>query len=250
MGFVPSQLAPQVPVPILIFPLGAGAPSGCTPNKLANTDVVVIRRFNTESTAIGSVNANQIYVQVSECATDSQATPYLVDTGANAANLVLKARGCTTAIANAWQFREQLYYVRDYSVNVGDGIPTLVRMELGVDPADNTLKMMPNPLVEGIENLRVDLGLDTNSDGTIDAWRRCEALTPCSAADYSNVLAAKVYVLSRTLDQTREYTDDKTYDLGMSGTTTATGDHYKRHVYSALIGMPNRSGPREPILAS
>ena len=82
------------------------------------------------------------------------------------------------------------------------------------------------------------------------AWRRCDATTPCTAADYSNVMAAKVYVLSRTLDQSREYTDDKTYDLGVSGTTTAASDHYKRHVYSTLIGLPNRSGPREPILAS
>jgi len=108
----------------------------------------------------------------------------------------------------------------------------------------------PVPLVEGIENLRVDLGVDTDGDGSPNTWRRCDATTPCTAADYSNVMAAKVYVLSRTLDQSREYTDDKTYDLGVSGTTTAAGDHYKRHVYSTLIGLPNRSGPREPILAS
>jgi type IV pilus assembly protein PilW len=122
-------------------------------------------------------------------------------------------------------------------------------MELGVDPADGTFKMVPMPLVEGIENLRVDLGVDAAATGTPSTWKRCDASTPCTTADYSNVVAAKVYVLSRTLEQSREYTDDKTYSLGVSGTTTAAGDHYKRHVYSTLIVMPNRSGPREPVLS-
>jgi len=52
MGFVPhdptTSPPPELPVPIFIYPLGAGAPAGCTPNILANTDVIVIRRFNTE----------------------------------------------------------------------------------------------------------------------------------------------------------------------------------------------------------
>ena len=247
MGFVPHNPTaiplPEVPLPILIYPLGAGAPAGCTPNILANTDVIVIRRFNTEPTPVGSVVATQTYVQISECSTDPPATPYLIDTGANAANFTLKNRTCG-AQAAVWRYREQLYYIRDYSVNAGDGIPTLVRVELdgGVSA--------PVPLVEGIENLRVDLGVDNDGDGTPDAWRRCDAASPCTTADYTNVMAAKVYVLSRTIDQSRDYTDDKTYSLGVSGTVTAASDHYKRHVYSALIAMPNRSGPREPILAS
>ena len=221
--------------------------AGCTPDIVPNTDVIVIRRFNTEPTPVASVVSTQTYVQISECASgpsaDNPATPYLVDTGSNAANFILRNRNCSAA-ANLWRYREQLYYVRNYSVNAGDGIPTLVRVELDGGVSN------PVPLVEGIDNLRVDLGVDTDGDGAPDVWRRCDASTPCTAADYSNVMAAKVYVLSRTLDQSREYTDTKAYQLGVSGSTTATNDHYKRHVYSALIGMPNRSGPREPILAS
>src|SRR5580765_5403437 len=94
MGFVPSQLAPQMPVPVLIYPLGAGAPAGCTPNILANTDVIVIRRFNTEQTPLASAVGAQTYVQISECKTDNVATPYLIDSGANAANFILKDRVC------------------------------------------------------------------------------------------------------------------------------------------------------------
>jgi type IV pilus assembly protein PilW len=240
MGFVSNNLTPQMPVPILLYPLGVGAPAGCTPNILANTDVIVIRRFNTEQTPVASVVAAQIYVQLSECAADT--TRYKIDTGTNVANLDLKNRACS-APAALWRYREQLYYIRDYSVNAGDGIPTLVRVELDGGA------MNPVPLVEGIENLRVDLGVDTDGDGAPNTWRRCDAAGPCTAADYSNVMAAKVCPFAH-LDQSRDYIDDKTYSLGVSGSTPPRGDHYKRHVYSTIIGMPNRSGPREPILAS
>jgi hypothetical protein len=44
--------------------------------------------------------------------------------------------------------------------------------------------------------------------------------------------------------------DNKTYNMGLSGSTTATNDAFKRHVYSAMVSMPNRTGPREPQLAA
>jgi type IV pilus assembly protein PilW len=249
LGWVPAQLAPQMPVPVFTYPGGVGRPTGCTPNYLAGTDVVVVRRFNTEATPLASVVPAQYYVQVSECAGtgviagDNPATPYLINTGANASAFVLHKRDCTT-LADVWRYREQLYYVRDYSVVAGDGVPTLVRVELD-SAADNAM-----PLVEGIENLKVDFGVDTSGDTLPDVWKRCDAASPCTATDYVNVMAVKVYVLSRNIDQTREYTDDKTYNMGLSGATTAANDHYKRHVYSTMVGMPNRSGPREPTPSS
>jgi type IV pilus assembly protein PilW len=249
MGWTPSLLAPQMPVPVFVYPLGVGRPTACTPYYLAGTDVLVVRRFNTEATPLASAVGNLPYVQISECSTDNTATPFLINTGANASALILRQRTCGANKADLWRYREQVYYVRDYSVTVGDGVPTLVRVELDVD-SSGTLVSNPVPLVEGIENLRVDFGVDTNNDGLPDAWLRCEAASPCTSTEYSNVMAAKVHIISRNLEPTLTYTDDKTYDLGASGTTTATGDHYQRHVYSAQVAMPNRSGPREPSLAS
>ncbi|HUQ29574.1 MAG TPA: PilW family protein [Usitatibacter sp.] len=248
MGWTANVLNPHLPVPVFIYPLGAGRPTACTPNYLAGTDVIVVRRFNSEPIAVASAVANLPYVQVSECSTDvAPNVPFVFNTGTGG-GFAAKARNCST-VASLWRYREQVYYVRDYSVNVGDGIPTLVRMELDVDSSGARV-MNPVPLVEGIENLRMDLGVDNDGDGAPDQWRRCEAATPCTMTDYSNVMAAKVYVLSRNLEQTRDYVDNKTYDLGVSGGVTASGDQYKRHVYSALISLPNRVGPREPSLAS
>ncbi len=254
MGVVPDGLAPKLPVPVFVYPEGVGRPVGCTPDYLAGTDVLVIRRFNSEPVTVASITgstpaANQVFVQVSACKDDPPGTPYLIDTGANAANLKLKKLDCATA-AQVRRYREQLYYVRDYSTTAGDGIPTLVRVEL--DGSAAGIISNPVPLVEGIENLRVDFGIDTDGDGFPEAWKRCVAAAPCTAADYSNVMAAKVHVLSRNLEKSSGYTDDKTYSMGASGTVTPASAvaGYKRHVYSAQVAMPNRSGPREPALAS
>jgi prepilin-type N-terminal cleavage/methylation domain-containing protein len=47
-GFKPDALAPQLPAPLFVYADGAGRPVGCTPDYVANTDVVVVRRLNTE----------------------------------------------------------------------------------------------------------------------------------------------------------------------------------------------------------
>jgi type IV pilus assembly protein PilW len=248
-GFKADPLAPQLPSPLFVYADGAGRPAGCTPNYLAGTDVVIVRRLHTETVASTALagTPNQVFVQISECKDDDKNTPFIVDLGKNAANFKLKKVDCATA-ADVRRYREQLYYVRDYSVTGGDGIPTLVRVELDGDGTGVVSSAVP--LVEGIEMLKVDWGVDTDGNGSPDAWKRCDAATPCVAADWSNVTAAKIFVLSRNLEPTTGYKDDKTYGVGLSGSTTATNDSYKRHVYSAVIALPNRTGPREPILAS
>jgi len=253
LGWVPGPLVPptalQMAVPVFTYPDGVGRPTACTPDYQPGTDVVVVRRFNTEVTPLANVVGPQVYVQISECATDNPATPFIINTGSNVGTFVLHKKDCTT-LADVWRYREQLYYVRSYSMIKADGfpdnIPVLVRVELD-SAATNAV-----PLVEGIEKLRVDFGIDTTSpgDGLPDVWKRCDLATPCTATEYANVMAVKVYVVSRNIDETREYTDDKTYDLGLSGRTTAAMDHFKRHVYSTLVGMPNRSGPRDPTPSS
>ena len=128
MGIVPAQLAPQLPIPVFVYPSGVGRPVACTPDYLAGTDVVVIRRLHTETTttpAVGATAADKgrMFVQISECAKDNKDTPYLFDTGANVVNFKLKKIDCVTG-APLRRYREQLYYVRDYSVTAGDGIAT------------------------------------------------------------------------------------------------------------------------------
>lgn len=245
----------QAPVPIFGYALGNGAPPTCLTNLIPGNDIVAIRRFNSEplTPAEALLNMDRWYLQNAQCSADIDAdpmNPFIMGTGGGPAGGFSKRKvDCGVDYANVWRLREQVYYLRNCStcLPTPDGIPTLWRAEL--DPTA-LVTMKHYPLVEGIEALRVDYGVDNNGDGLPDLWTRCDTLSPCTAAMWGNVMAVKVYLISRNLEQSPNWVDNKTYSLGLWGETLPVNDKYKRHVYSALVTLPNRTGPREPQLAS
>jgi type IV pilus assembly protein PilW len=262
-GFTASAGVYTAPVPVFGYADGAGTP-GCLSSLSLPSDVLVIRRLNSEPNTVAQASAsavaNRWYLQNSQCTDDNPDFPFKVGAGSSGV-FGLREVKCTS-IARVWRMREQVYYLRTCSVCPPDApedkIPTLWRAEL--DPSDTSADgdaiMRHSALVEGIEALRFDYGIDNGVpagsaiDGLPDEWKRCDAVAPCAAADWANVTAVKVYVLSRNLEESRDYTDTKVYSLGLSGTVGPFGDKYKRHVYSAMISIPNRSGPREPRLSA
>jgi len=246
----------------------------CAPlltNKLANTDVLIIRHAN--ACVPGDANceadiAGNLYFQKSNCNDDppTDASEYILNT----AGYVLHDRDCTT-VANKRKFISHIYYIRDFAVTAGDGIPTLMRSEF--DLSGGTLAHQTAvPMIEGIEGFRVELGVDSLSktggaidynaaidwddimdkttpknrgDGAADgAFVHCTTATPCTVAQLTDTVAVKLYVLVRALESTAGYTDTKTYTLG----TTTLGpfnDSFKRHLFSTTVRLQNISGRRE-----
>lgn len=234
LGLVLTPL--QVPTPVFGYAADSPAFPPCIANRVPNTDVLVIRRFNTELVPTASANPNQVYVQMSRCATDSIATPWAFDYGGSG-SFTLKNTACSGP-DNVYQFRIEAFYVRDFSNTPGDGIPTLVRLDL-----DNRA-IRVSPMVEGVENMRLSYGIDNDGDGTPDVYSRCDTGTPCTLAQWNNVTTVRVSVLAQNLEDSRDYVDTKTYDLD-GFPIAAPGDHRKRHVYAAAVSIPNRTGPRE-----
>jgi hypothetical protein len=75
-------------------------------------------------------------------------------------------KDCAT-LASKRKFVSNLYYIRDYSVTPGDGIPTLMRSSF--DLAGGTLAYQAaQPLIEGIQGFRVEYGIDAKSDANAD----------------------------------------------------------------------------------
>ena len=250
---------------------------GIVVNQQANTDVLVVR--HAELCVAGSggncendINGN-LYFQSTRCTAENNA--WVLDTNAGS-TFPLTQMDCT-AVAEKRKFISDIYYVRDYAVTAGDGIPTLMRSQFAL--AGGELGHLPAvAMVEGIEGFRVELGIDNRSkpytgnptgspvnyaaavswydpltrttltnrgDGSPDgAFVACSTGTPCTVAQLENVTAVKLYVLSRSREASPGYTDTKTYTLG--GTVMGPfNDGFKRHVYVSTIRLPNIAGRRQ-----
>jgi len=257
-----------------------------------DSDVLVVRHADTCVAGATNCEADTpgwLYFQSSLCTLEceSPATPEvarfvldrtLADPADDAAVFSLRQRDGLT-LADKRRFVSSLYYVRDFAVTAGDGIPTLVRSSFVLDGGvlDH---VAPVPLVEGVEAIRIELGVDDVSqtgdaltqadylvpvawedsttravatnrgDGMPDGlFRVCTSADPChDAADaftLMNVTAVRIHVLARSREETRGYTDNKTYRLGNSATVYGPyDDGFKRHVYTTTVRLPNIAGRR------
>jgi type IV pilus assembly protein PilW len=238
---------PSVSVPVFIYGYtGSASSPSCLSNRLAGTAILVVRRVSTTAIPVGSAVAGETYMQVAACAPLNP--PFVVSS--NSGDFTLKQKDCGTA-ATIRKYIVRLYYISSCNVcSPSDNIPTLKMAEF-VNGA-----MTITPLAEGIQNLQIDYGVDTNNDGAPD----CNVSNPgdttqtvCSpydwtvaATNWANVVAMRIYVLARNNEATADWTDTRTYDLGLAGSyTPASGDKYKRHVYGAVVRVVNVASRRE-----
>jgi len=211
----------------------------CSLTSLKNgSDILVLQRAgSTPVVQTAAVNGIH-YIQPSRCSFD---TPNFV-LSTTPASFTRRQNHCTpsstTPYADLRRFIVQTYFVSTDN-NPGDGIPTLERMEL--DPAGSG-SFVVTKLVEGVEYLQVEYGVDADNNGTADSYTTCSA---CTIADWANVVTVRLYVIARNIEQTTGYTDSKTYNLGQAGTFGPFNDHYKRHVYTQLVRLINPASRKE-----
>ncbi len=232
------------------YDTGTSAPS-CVPSSLkAGTDILVVRRVETCEAGVGTCPAavnGVAYFQVSKCATESVTTPFVIGLKGTAV-FNLTNKDCTTTAA----LRQYVVHIYFISKNNGASelVPTLKRLEF--DGATFTEK----PLVEGIEELNIEYGMDNDNDGAPDAYTADPSnytYTGCAACNswnnWPNVVSARVSLLARNIEASPNFTDSKTYTLGNDASgaavTVAPADGYRRHAYSGLVRVVNTSERRE-----
>jgi len=149
-----------------------------------NTDILVVRHaaLCAAGAAAGDPDsgrpADHLFFQLSRCAGDA-ATYVLSPT---AAELILRNGTCglastvattycvgataPTNCAPMYRFVSTVYWVRNYFVTVGDGIPTLVRSRFQLS-GGTLAHTNTETLVDGIQAFRVQLGVDNVSKPTV-----------------------------------------------------------------------------------
>lgn len=237
-----ASLKAALSMPVQGVNNGATVPS-CISDYKADTDVIVVRRAST--CALGEPGCDAavsgaVYFQASGCNSATELGSgdvlkyYAMDT--DQANLNRKRVDCTpTAVAPIHQYRVHIYFIAN-NYKTGDGIPTLKRAELGASGFTVV------PLVEGIENLQVEYGIDnvTTPTGAPSSYTS----SPANDLAMRNIVAARLHLLARSATPTTGYNDTRSYALGPGVAYTPTGPAaaYKRHVYETTVRINNTAG--------
>ena len=240
-------------------------------NLKKGSDVLVVRRADTNALLATDVpELDVFYLQASghqaEIQKGRSVATVAIGTDKNAKGgisiISLSNLAVTPPASPIRKYKVHVYFVAPCSSGKGAGgicnaaagedtIPTLKRLEL---EKSGSIKIVP--LVEGIDYLKVEYGVDTApsavspvtgyvGDATVDSYTG-------APADWRTVIAAKVYLLARNTELTAGYTDIKTYKLGAAASDNYTvpaaagaNARFKRHVYTAAVQMVNAAGRRE-----
>jgi len=284
-----AALATAIALPVQAYDSPSSSPiSSCLADAdhVAGTDILVIRRVDSAVTTLPITNER--YVQASASGLEVQAgnpsgfaLPAL-----NSDNSVLtvgtKADGTAATVfkmmnvpppptitlarvaADIRKLHVHVYFIAPCSrfaagqtgcTTAADGgtpIPTLKRLELGLDSGGNTA-MLVRPIAEGIENLQIEFGVDTSpvavnpatgfpGDGVIDSYAKNLA----GVGDWTNVMSVRLFVLARNSVATfGSATNSKTYALGLEGPVTPTDTEFRRHLFEGEVRLTNMSSRRE-----
>ncbi|WP_351075902.1 PilW family protein [Shewanella sp. CAL98-MNA-CIBAN-0140] len=183
-----------------------------TPN--SNTDVIQIKRLIGPPSTV--LTATRYYAA-------STSSKIVFFNGSSAAPGLVNSR--------LWEYQHHVYFIRD------DGItPVLRRRTLSISNGMNNEEQ----LVEGIENMRILYGFDSDGDGTANSYMPAQNVTTLmwDNAVFQRVVSLKVFLLVRSSEEDRTYKNDNTYKLG-DKTIGPLNDNYRRKIVSSTIVLEN-----------
>ncbi|MCL1056980.1 PilW family protein [Shewanella gelidimarina] len=188
----------------------------CLSDVNSKTDVLQIKRLIGTQQPIAPTNTKRHYV----VATANQA-------------IFFEGAATPPALLNGryWEYQHHIYFLRD------DGdIPILRRRTLTVGNGMGNEEQ----LVEGIENMRVLYGFDSDGDDTADSFMPAQNVTELMWDNrvFQRLVALRVYLLVRATEEDTSYTNTTAYSLG-DKKFTAPGDHYRRKVVSTTVVLEN-----------
>jgi hypothetical protein len=219
------------PVPALAFAdrgastevvLSDGTTPGCLPlrNLQPDSDLLALKRAAAVETGPGgrAFRATQWYLLAGPLGRGAFA---YAGAGAGPGDIPGAGRQ-----VREWQ--TGIFYVRDYSVDAGDGIPALCVERL------QGRAMRSQCLVEGVERLHVEFHCDLDGDGRADVQ-----LVDPAAEDLQRATHATVYLHLRTLVALRASPRPRVLVLGRERVTVPAGNPYLHRVYVRTVPLDN-----------
>jgi hypothetical protein len=204
---------------------GPGLPADCllAGRHIAGTDILLTRRCASAPTVAGAVQSGTVDADDIYLLAAPDAGSYQLQRGGAG----LPGHG------ELWEYLPQVLFLRNYSHSAGDGVPALCRKRLG----RTANGMAPTEcLVEGVENMQLEFGIDDSGDHLPDRY----VVAP-DAAQLRTAVAARIYLLLRSVHPVAGHNDDRSYSLG-NRRVEAAGDGYYRRLLQTTVLLRNQGG--------
>jgi len=157
---------------------------------------------------------------------------YLLTLAAGAGRMVYVENAPGSHLATlggvAREWRTGIFYVRDYSSRPGDGVPALCAERL------TGRAMRSECLVEGVEQMQVEVLLDRDGDGRVD-----ESDASPTIADMSYATGIQVALVVRSLETLKPRARDLVLPLGSDEVRVPAGDPYLHRVFTRQVPLDN-----------
>ncbi|WP_274050780.1 PilW family protein [Thalassomonas haliotis] len=220
------------------FPLGVGhfralwgtslvsaANMGCIDDAKTGSDLLQIKRVISAPVAAANVDSDRYYL----IANANSGAIFAGDAGIPTIN-----------DGQIWEYQHHIYYISEYSQG-GNTVPVLMQGQL----RNATLPpIFFNQAIDGIEMIRFMYGVDSDSDGIVNAFIPAGNMLDTYWDNESDIriLAVKIFVLARSILPDSSYENLNTYhlgDLAVNFINGGSGDNYRRMLFSSTITLPN-----------
>ena len=183
------------------------------------TDILAIKRVEGGTTDAVDLDDGNIYLQTNGTVgyVFEQPMPAPPDLAVPAPNAF-------------WQYTPSIYYIRNYSVTAGDGVPALCRKVL-TDVGG--VHMVDECIAEGVEDMQLEFGVDTDGDGVANQYDPDPA-----AGMMTEIVAIRIFFLGRSIEDDQNYSNDKTYTLS-NAPVFVPQDNFYRRVFTTTILLRN-----------
>lgn len=131
-----------------------------------------------------------------------------------------------------WPYRHELYYVAKQTL-AGQSVPVLMRKRL-VRNQQGNLTMDTAAVLDGVEMIAVEIGLDLDADGRAEQFIPASQVAGASWGQRQSIRQIRYFVLLRALQAETGYRNNLLYQLGQRQ-FQARGDPYRRLLISSSV---------------
>lgn len=201
--------------------VSSGGQLNCIPSALKDSELLQVKRLIGQVQSFDALKSNRFYLE-----TNWQHSRFV--------NAI--SSGLQPAM-DYYPYQHLVFYVQNQWREV-EFVPVLMRKRL-IRNASGYASMATDSILDGVERLHFEFGIDADLDGSLDYQQATADMTAAQwQQQHSRIVSIKFYILLRALTQDRHYTNNNIYKMG-SQQFNADGDHYRRLLISSTVFFHN-----------